>query len=47
MSAANLLEERGHPDRSEAAEAIAGNLCRCTGYVKVLDAIVAAGATHS
>jgi len=55
MSAANLLEERSHPGRSEAAEAIAGNLCRCTGYVKVLDAIVAAGsasngpaaATHS
>lgn len=43
MSSANLLAERARPTRSDAAEAIAGNLCRCTGYVKVLDAIVAAG----
>ncbi len=43
MSAANLLRERANPTRSEAAEAIAGNLCRCTGYAKVLDAIVDAG----
>ena len=43
MSAANLLRERPHPTRSEAAEAITGNLCRCTGYSQVLDAIVDAG----
>lgn len=42
MSAANLLAERPQPSRAEAAEAITGNLCRCTGYVKVIDAIVAA-----
>ena len=43
MSAANLLQERLQPGRAEAAEAITGNLCRCTGYTKVLDAIVGAG----
>jgi len=47
MSAANLLRERQNPTRSEAAEAIAGNLCRCTGYAKVLDAIVDAGELSS
>jgi carbon-monoxide dehydrogenase medium subunit len=43
MSAANLMAERPHPTRAQAAEAIAGNLCRCTGYAKVLEAITAAG----
>ena len=43
MSAAKLLEERPHPSRVEAAEALTGNLCRCTGYRKILDAVVLAG----
>jgi carbon-monoxide dehydrogenase medium subunit len=46
MSAAKLLEERPQPTREEAQEALTGNFCRCTGYRKILDAIVAAGATQ-
>ncbi|MYC21285.1 MAG: 2Fe-2S iron-sulfur cluster binding domain-containing protein [Caldilineaceae bacterium SB0662_bin_25] len=43
MSAAALLDERSNPNRLEAQEALTGNLCRCTGYRKILDAVVAAG----
>ena len=47
MSAAKLLEERPQPTRDEAQEALTGNFCRCTGYRKILDAIVAAGAAQT
>ena len=39
MSAKALLDNNPHPSREEIKEAIAGNLCRCTGYVKILEAI--------
>ena len=39
MTAKALLDENPHPTREEIREAISGNLCRCTGYHKIVDAI--------
>ena len=39
IAARALLDENDDPSRAEIKEAIAGNLCRCTGYVKIIDAI--------
>jgi aerobic-type carbon monoxide dehydrogenase small subunit (CoxS/CutS family) len=44
MSAKALLDLNPHPNRDEIKEAVAGNLCRCTGYVKILEAIEAVAA---
>jgi carbon-monoxide dehydrogenase small subunit len=42
LSAKVLLENHPHPSRRDVKTAIAGNLCRCTGYTKIEDAILAA-----
>ena len=44
ISAAALLDRNPKPSRQEIKEALSGNLCRCTGYTKILDAVeVASG----
>ncbi len=40
VAAAGLLARNPSPDRGEVREAISGNLCRCTGYVKIVDAVM-------
>ncbi|MBK7312636.1 4-hydroxybenzoyl-CoA reductase subunit gamma [Candidatus Aalborgicola defluviihabitans] len=42
MTAEGLLRKNPHPDRLEIRNALAGNLCRCTGYVKIVDSVEAA-----
>ena len=42
MSARELLDRKPGPTRDEIVEAIAGNLCRCTGYQPIIDAIASA-----
>ncbi len=39
MSATALLSENPHPSRDEIKKAISGNLCRCTGYIRIVEAI--------
>jgi len=42
MSAKALLDANPHPSEEEIKEAISGNLCRCTGYYQIVEAIKAA-----
>jgi carbon-monoxide dehydrogenase small subunit len=42
MSATALLRQNAHPKKDEIRRAIQGNICRCTGYVNIVEAIQAA-----
>jgi len=43
IAATALLERKGGPvERDEVVDALRGHLCRCTGYVKIVDAVIAA-----
>src|SRR5689334_16120963 len=39
LTATHLLERNPHPTREEIAHALEGNLCRCTGYTHIIDAV--------
>jgi carbon-monoxide dehydrogenase small subunit len=43
MSATALLERNPHPTEEEVRVALQGNICRCTGYVNIVEAVLAAG----
>jgi aerobic carbon-monoxide dehydrogenase small subunit len=42
IAAVNLLERTPQPDEQEIRTALAGNLCRCTGYMKIFESVVKA-----
>ena len=46
LSAVALLEQNPHPTDDVIRRAISGNLCRCTGYIKIIDAIRAVAEGH-
>ena len=46
IAARVLLDANAHPARDQIKEAIAGNLCRCTGYVRIIEAIEQAAAAR-
>jgi carbon-monoxide dehydrogenase small subunit len=45
LAARTLLEQNPDPSEQEVREYLAGNVCRCTGYVGIVDAVLAAAAT--
>jgi len=47
IAAVSLLARNPHPDEATIREGLAGNLCRCTGYMKIFESVVRACQTHS
>jgi len=47
MAAAQLLDINPHPTMGEIREGLAGNLCRCTGFMRIFESVVAAAADES
>lgn len=45
VAVADLLDRNAYPSDDEIREALSGNLCRCTGYAKIFDAVRLAAAT--
>ncbi|MCD8141196.1 MAG: (2Fe-2S)-binding protein [Planctomycetaceae bacterium] len=45
MNAKALLDEKPDPTREEVSKALAGNICRCTGYQQIVDAVMDAAET--
>ena len=43
ITATGFLKDNPHPTEEQAREAISGNICRCTGYVSIVNAVVQAG----
>ena len=46
MSASYLLAQNPHPTEDEIRKALQGNICRCTGYVNIVEAVKAAAGAH-
>jgi carbon-monoxide dehydrogenase small subunit len=47
VTAKALLDREPHPSRERIAEALSGNLCRCTGYLQIIEAVEAAARSSS
>jgi 4-hydroxybenzoyl-CoA reductase subunit gamma len=47
MASTGLLRRKPNPSEAEILEALGGNICRCTGYVKIIEAVKYAAALHA
>jgi carbon-monoxide dehydrogenase small subunit len=46
MAAAQLLSVNAHPTITEIREGLAGNLCRCTGFIRIFESVIVAAAKN-